>query len=215
MGKLRIAELFESIQGEGTHAGLPCAFVRLAGCNLRCSYCDTGFAQDAETGDEMDVKEVAARVRDFGLPLVQITGGEPLLQPACGELSDILLDDGATVLLETNGTLDISCVDPRVIRIMDLKCPTSGSSGSICWENIRRLRPHDEIKFVVADRSDYDWACDVIHREKLTGRCHILLSPAFGELDPRTLAKWMLRDRLQARLQIQLHKIIWGDERGR
>ncbi len=215
MGKLRIAELFESIQGEGTRAGLPCAFVRLAGCNLRCSYCDTEFAQDAETGNEMDVKEVAARVRDFGLPLVQITGGEPLLQPACGELIDILLDDGATVLLETNGTLDISCVDPRVIRIMDLKCPTSGSSGSICWENTRQLRPHDEIKFVVADRSDYDWACDVIHREKLAGRCQILFSPAFGELDPRTLAEWMLRDRLQARLQIQLHKIIWGDERGR
>ncbi|HUX07581.1 MAG TPA: radical SAM protein [Acidobacteriota bacterium] len=215
MGKLRIAEIFKSIQGEGTRAGLPCAFVRLAGCNLRCSYCDTDYAQDAQSGSEMGVDEVAAQVRDFGLPLVQITGGEPLLQPACAELIDILLEDGATVLLETNGSQDISVVDPRVIKIIDLKCPASGESGTIRRENIEQLHLNDEVKFVVSNRGDYEWAREVILRERLAEKCTILLSPASGELEPRKLAEWMLRDRLVARLQLQLHKIIWGDERSR
>jgi 7-carboxy-7-deazaguanine synthase len=215
MGKLVVAEIFSSIQGEGTRAGLPCAFVRLAGCNLRCSYCDTVYAQDEAVGMVMDVKDVAEMVRTLGLPLVQITGGEPLLQSECSELIGILLDYGDTVLLETNGSVDISGVDPRVVRIVDIKCPASGESRAMRWENVAHLRPHDEVKFVVSDRGDYEWALEVIERESLADRCHILLSPVFGGLDPGTLADWMVSDRTQARLQLQLHKLIWGDERGR
>jgi 7-carboxy-7-deazaguanine synthase len=215
MSNLVVAEIFKSIQGEGTHAGMPCAFVRLAGCNLRCSYCDTGFAQEAAAGTEMGVREVAEQVLSFGQPLVQITGGEPLLQPACGELIALLLERGATVLLETNGSVDISSTDPRVVRIVDIKCPASGAGGAVRWENIAHLRPHDEVKFVISDRGDYDWAREVIQRERLVQRCRILFSPVPGEMDPGKLAEWMVRDRLPARLQLQLHKLIWGDERGR
>jgi 7-carboxy-7-deazaguanine synthase len=215
MSNLVVAEIFKSIQGEGTHAGMPCAFVRLAGCNLRCSYCDTGFAQEAAAGTEMGVREVAEQVLSFGQPLVQITGGEPLLQPACGELIALLLERGATVLLETNGSVDISSTDPRVVRIVDIKCPASGAGGAVRWENIAHLRPHDEVKFVISDRGDYDWAREIIDREQLAQRCRILISPVPGEMDPGRLAEWMVRDRLPARLQLQLHKLLWGDERGR
>ena len=213
--KLRVAEIFASIQGEGTRAGLPCAFVRLAGCNLRCCYCDTVFARKPDGGEEMEAAEAAARALAFGHLLVQVTGGEPLLQEGCGELIDALLAGGATVLLETNGSRDISVLDPRVVRIVDIKCPSSGMGRSTLWENLDHLRPEDEVKFVVAGRGDYEWARDVIIREGLAERCKLLLSPAWGDLEPARLAEWMLADHLPARLQLQLHKVIWGEERGR
>ena len=213
--KLRIAEIFYSLQGEGTRAGLPCAFVRLAGCNLRCCYCDTTYAREPNDGEEMEAGEAAARALAFGIKLVQVTGGEPLLQKGCGELIEALLAGGATVLLETNGSLDISEVDPRVVRVMDIKCPSSGMGRKTLWENLDHLRRDDEVKFVVSGRGDYEWARDVIIRENLAERCQLLLSPAWGELEPAKLAEWMLSDRLPARLQVQLHKVLWGEERGR
>lgn len=215
MKKLLVAEIFASIQGEGTRAGLPCAFIRLAGCNLRCRYCDTAYAQDESEGREMAVEKAAEQVLAFGIPLVQVTGGEPLLQSACGDLIEELLAAGAEVLLETNGSLDITEVDPRVVRIVDIKCPGSGSSDSFRWENLSDLRAEDEVKFVVCDRGDYEWARDVISRESLAERCKILISPAHGELEPARLAEWMVSDRLPVRLQVQVHKLIWGRERGR
>lgn len=213
--KLRVSEIFCSLQGEGTRAGLPCAFIRLSGCNLRCAYCDTIFAREPDRGEELEAGEAAARALAYGQRLVQVTGGEPLLQEGCGELIAALLDGGATVLLETNGSIDISGLDPRVVRIMDIKCPSSGMGRSTLWENLDHLRPDDEVKFVVSGRGDYEWARDVIIREKLDERCTLLLSPAWGELEPAKLAEWMLADRLPARLQLQIHKVIWGEERGR
>lgn len=213
MEKLLVTEIFESIQGEGSRAGLPCAFIRLSGCNLRCSYCDTRYAY--EGGEEMTAEQAVEKLSEFGLPLVEVTGGEPLLQPACGKLLERLLAKGLTVLLETNGTLDISVVDKRVIKVMDLKCPSSGVTDQIRWGNLEHLGPRDEVKFVVADRRDYDWSKAIIAREKLAERCNVLLGPVFGQLEPGTLAGWMVSDKLPARLQLQLHKIIWGYRRGR
>ena len=163
----------------------------------------------------MEAGEAAARALAFGTELVQVTGGEPLLQEGCSELIEALLAGSATVLLETNGSLDISGVDPRVVRIMDIKCPSSGMGRKTLWENLDHLRSGDEVKFVVSGRGDYEWSRDVIIRENLAKRCHLLLSPAWGELEPARLAEWMLSDRLPARLQLQLHKVIWGEERGR
>lgn len=213
MEKLFVSEIFASIQGEGTRAGMPCAFVRLSGCNLRCRYCDTEYAR--ESGREMTVGNVMKRVLSFRLPLVEVTGGEPLLQPACRTLLKRLRAEGLTTLLETNGTIDLSAVCPGVIRIVDIKCPSSSESNSMLWSNIRLLTGQDEVKFVIADRRDYDWALEVIKREKLSGRCSLLLSPVWGELDPGKLAQWMVTDSVPARLQLQLHKIIWNSERGK
>jgi len=214
--KLKVAELLETIQGEGTRAGRLCALVRLAGCNLRCSYCDTAYARVAEDAQERTIAEVVDEVEASGLELVLVTGGEPLLQAGCAELLERLADAGLEVLVETNGSIDIADLDERVVRIMDIKCPASGESDKVRWENIRLLGPADEVKFVICDRGDYDWAAQVIQRERLSERCCVLLGPAFGALEPRILAEWMLADRLEARLQLQLHKLIWPDEgRGR
>lgn len=209
LDRLRINEVFHSVQGEGTRAGLPCAFIRLTGCHLRCRWCDTEYA--FYEGGWRTIDDLLAEVRRFGCPLVQVTGGEPLLQPAVYPLMSRLCDEFATVMLETSGALPIERVDPRVVCIVDVKCPGSGEESRNHWDNLRVLRPHDEVKFVIADRADYDYAVTVIRRHNLGERCAaVLLNPVFGELEPVRLAEWMLADGLPARLGLQLHKLIWS-----
>lgn len=206
---LVIHEIYRSLQGESTFVGRPCAFVRLSACNLRCRWCDTPEAFTG--GTRMPVDEVVARALAFGTDLVEVTGGEPLLQAAVHPLMHALCDAGKTVLLETSGERDVSQVDPRVHRIMDLKAPASGESGRNRWENLAHLTARDELKLVLADRADYEWAREVIAREALPDRVGtVLLSPVWGELDPHTLAAWVLEDGLRVRVQVQLHKILWG-----
>lgn len=208
--RLRITEIFHSIQGESTHAGRPCVFVRLTGCQMRCAWCDTAYAFHG--GDWRTLDEIVATVRGFGCPLVEITGGEPLLQPAVHPLMTRLGDEGFEVLLETGGGLDIRGVDRRVRRIVDVKCPGSGEAAHNRWENLDDLRAGDELKFVVADRADYDWVKAVIRERSLAGRCPIHLSPVWGAVDPAELAGWILADGLPVRLSLQLHKLLWGAE---
>lgn len=207
---LRINEIFHSIQGESTHAGRPCVFVRLTGCHLRCTWCDTEYA--FYEGRKMTLDEIIDCVVDYGCDLVEITGGEPLLQPNVHPLMTRLADAGRTVLLETSGACDIAPVDPRVIRIMDLKTPSSGECPRNRLDNIADLRERDEVKFVIEDRADYEWACDLIDRFDLVGRCSVLVSPVHGRLEPVVLAEWVLADRLSVRFQLQLHKFIWSPE---
>ncbi|HUO86826.1 MAG TPA: radical SAM protein [Thermoanaerobaculia bacterium] len=206
--RLRINEVFYSLQGESTRAGLPCVLVRLTGCQMRCTWCDTEYA--FHEGDWRSVDEVVAEVVGFGCPLVEVTGGEPLLQPGAVTLLRALADRGLEVLLETGGGLDISAVDPRVRRIVDVKCPGSGEHEANHWPNLDLLRPTDELKFVLAGEEDYRWARDLVLERRLTDRCPIHFSPVHGRLDPRDLADWILRDRLAVRLQLQLHKLLWG-----
>ena len=206
---LTINEIFYSIQGESTHAGRPCVFVRLTACDLRCSWCDTPYA--FHEGHKMSVDEVVAAVQQHGCPLVEVTGGEPLLQDDVYPLMDRLLADGRTVMLETGGHRPIGRVPAAVVKIVDLKCPGSGESDRNDWSNLDRLAPHDEVKFVVQDRADYEFARDVIARHDLVSRtAAVLISPVHGVLEPRTLSEWMLADRSPARLQLQLHKYIWS-----
>jgi len=206
--QIRVHEIYESIQGESTFAGLPCTFVRLSRCNLRCRWCDT--PQAFEGGTLMPRAEVLDKALSFGTPLVELTGGEPLLQDGSLPLLRELCDAGRTVLLETSGERDISAVDPRVHRIMDLKAPGSGESHRNRWENIACLTERDEVKVVLADRADYEWAKDVIVEHDLPGRVNeVLLSPVWGELDPKNLVRWVLEDDLPVRVQIQMHKVIW------
>jgi 7-carboxy-7-deazaguanine synthase len=214
---LKVNEIFYSIQGESTWAGYPCAFVRLTGCNLRCAYCDTSYAY--EDGREMSVSEIVDAVSAFPASLVEITGGEPLFQPKTHQLIRALADRGLPVLLETNGSISLEGTDDRATVIMDIKCPGSGMSGYMQWENVARLKPQDEVKFVLSDRGDYEWALDIIKEHKLGARRAVHLAPAFGRLEPALLASWMLESRrLQhsnIRLQLQLHKYIWPHvERG-
>jgi 7-carboxy-7-deazaguanine synthase len=210
---LVVNEIFHSIQGESRHAGRPCVFVRLTGCNLRCVWCDTAYA--FEEGEGATVGAIADRVASFGTRYVLLTGGEPLLQAGVHDLAAELLDRGCELAIETGGSLDIAPLDRRVMVVLDLKCPGSGMSGKNRWENLDLLKPSDEIKFVIADRADYDWAREVIAREGLAARCGLLLSPVHGVLSPRALSEWILQDRLPARLQLQLHKYIWpADMRG-
>jgi len=206
--QIRIHEIYESIQGESTFAGLPCTFVRLSRCNLRCRWCDT--PQAFEGGTQLLRADVLEKALSFGTPLVELTGGEPLLQPGAIPLLRELCDAGRTVLLETSGERDISGVDPRVHRIMDLKAPGSDESHGNRWENIEHLTQRDEVKVVLADRADYDWAKGVIEEHSLTDRVNaVLLSCVWGELDPKELVQWVLEDRLPVRVQIQMHKVIW------
>jgi 7-carboxy-7-deazaguanine synthase len=205
---LTINEVFHSIQGESSRVGQPCVFVRLTGCDLRCSWCDTPYA--FHEGRRRTVDDVLDEVERYGCRLVEITGGEPLLQEDVYPLMDQLLARGHTVLIETGGHRSIERVPPQVVKVVDVKCPASGEAAKTDWANLTRLAPHDEVKFVVADRADYEFARDVVQRHDLPSRCGtVLFSPVHGVLDPRTLAEWMLEDRLAARLQVQLHKYIW------
>ena len=204
---MRITEIYLSIQGESSYAGLPSIFVRTTGCDLRCSWCDSEFTFTG--GSSMSLDEILAEVERLDCRMVELTGGEPMLQHDIYELASRLADAGHTVLIETGGHRDISALDPRVIRIMDLKCPASGECKKNLWSNLDHLRPVDEVKFVVADRGDYDWALDTIRRHSLEGRTGLLLSTAFGKIAPAQVVEWMLDDRLRARFQLQLHKYIW------
>jgi 7-carboxy-7-deazaguanine synthase len=205
---LTINEIFYSIQGESTYAGRPCVFVRLTACDLRCSWCDTPYA--FYEGQKHSLDEVLAEVDRYGCPLVEVTGGEPLLQQDVYALMQSLVDRGRTVLLETGGHRSIERVPESVVTILDVKCPASGESQKNDWSNLDRLRPHDEVKFVVADRQDYEYARDVIARHDLARRAAAVhLSPVHGRLSPRTLSEWVLADRVPARVQLQIHKYIW------
>lgn len=210
---LKVTEIFHSIQGESTHAGRPCVFIRLTGCPLRCTWCDTAYAFYG--GREMMQDDVVEQVRGFGCDLVEVTGGEPLSQPAALPLLTRLCDEGFEVLLETSGAIDTSGVDRRVHVVLDVKCPGSGMVERMYWPNLDRLASQDEVKFVIKDRADYEWAREVIRARNLTARCPVLVSPVFGEADARQLAEWVLADRLPVRFQLQMHKQIWApDMRG-
>jgi 7-carboxy-7-deazaguanine synthase len=211
--RLRVTEVFLSLQGESTFAGRPCVFVRLTGCQMRCRWCDTEYAFHG--GEWRTRDEILAAVAAYGCPLVELTGGEPLLQPGALPLLAALCDRGHEVLLETGGGLDVSAVDPRVRRIVDVKCPGSGEAAANRWQNLELLRPTDEVKMVIADEADYRWARRVVEERRLAERCPVLFSAVAGELEPRELAEWLLRDRLPVRFQLQLHKLLWGNEPGR
>ena len=210
---LRINEIFLSIQGETSRVGLPTAFVRLTGCPLRCHYCDTAYAFDE--GVSMTVAEVLDAVRARQAPHVTVTGGEPLAQKNCLGLLALLCDEGYQVSLETGGALDVSAVDTRVMKIVDIKTPGSGEEAKNRYENLDWLRAHDQIKFVIRDRRDYEWATEMLRARRLNETCEVLYSPSHGELPAATLADWILADVLPVRLQIQLHKYLWGDVRGK
>lgn len=211
--RLRITEIFCSIQGESTRVGLPTVFVRLTGCPLRCTWCDTTYA--FQGGQTRELPDILAEVRSHGVPTVCVTGGEPLAQKGCFALLTALCDEGYSVSLETSGALDISAVDSRVSRIMDLKAPGSGEVDKNRWSNLEYLRPHDELKLVLADEADYEWAKAQLMEHRLAERCPVLFSPVQGSLSPASLAEWVLRDHLPVRMQVQLHKVIWGNMPGR
>jgi 7-carboxy-7-deazaguanine synthase len=205
---LTINEIFYSIQGESTYAGRPCVFVRLTACDLRCAWCDTEYA--FYEGLKRTLPDVLAEVNRYDCSLIEITGGEPLLQEDVYPLMDALLAKGRTVLLETGGHHTIRRVPKAVVKIVDVKCPGSGEADRTDWSNLEVLEPHDEIKFVIKDRADYDFALDAVRRHQMAGRCAaILFSPVHGTMDPKTLSEWMLADNAPARLQVQLHKLIW------
>ncbi|MBI5330484.1 MAG: 7-carboxy-7-deazaguanine synthase QueE [Betaproteobacteria bacterium] len=211
--RLRVTEIFFSLQGEASRVGLPTVFVRLTGCPLRCGYCDTDYA--FQGGEWMGLDAILARVASFPTRHVCITGGEPLAQKACAELLTMLCDAGFDVALETSGALDISAADPRVARIVDLKSPGSGESARNLWTNLEHLTPRDEVKFVLTDRTDYDWACTILQTHALAARCPVLFSPVWERLPPARLAEWILADGLPVRMQVQLHKLLWTEARGR
>jgi len=210
---LRVTEIFLSIQGESRTVGWPTVFVRLTGCPLRCRWCDTAYA--FQGGRRRSVEEVVAQVAGFAVGHVTVTGGEPLAQPACLELLERLADTGMEVSLETSGAMDLSRVDPRVVKVMDLKPPGSGETARNRLANLDCLTPKDQVKFVIADRTDYQWSRALVARYRLPERCEVLFSPVAGELPPRQLAEWILEDRLPVRFQLQLHKLLWGDVPGR
>ena len=211
--RLRITEIFLSLQGESVDAGWPTVFVRLTGCPLRCVYCDTAYA--FQGGSLMSQDEIVRAVAAYAVPRVCVTGGEPLAQPAVHDLLARLCDEGYGIVLETSGALPVRDVDPRVVRVVDFKTPGSGEEGRNDYTNVAALRPVDQVKIVVTDRADYLWALDLVRRHRLDTRATVWFSPAWGELEPRVLAEWILEDRAPVRLQIQLHKILWGTEPGR
>lgn len=211
--KLRVSEIFHSVQGESTRAGLPTVFVRLTGCPLRCVWCDTAYAFSG--GEFMSIAAIAHKVAAFGCKTVCVTGGEPLAQRACLELLTILCDAGHSVSLETSGALDISEVDPRVSCVMDLKAPDSGEVDKNRWNNLDHLTGQDELKIVIASEADYEWAKRMLVEHRPADRCPVIFVPVADGLAPGTLAEWILRDGLPVRFQVQLHKVLWGSGRGR
>ena len=211
--RLRISEIFLSLQGESSTVGLPTVFVRLTGCPLRCQYCDTGYA--FRGGASLSLDAIAARVASYQTRHVTVTGGEPLAQPSCLALLTRLCDAGYQVSLETSGALDVCQVDTRVMKVLDLKTPGSGEADKNRYQNLDCLMPRDQVKFVICDRADYLWARRALDEHRLAARCEVLFSPSFGQQDAAELAGWVLEDRLPVRFQIQLHKILWGDEPGR
>jgi len=210
----QINEIFYSIQGEGTRAGLPCVFVRFQGCNLRCSWCDTVYAQEIGTGIEMTTEQIIKEVESYNCQFIEFTGGEPMLQRELNELINYFLQKNYTVATETNGSVDISSLPKDVIKIMDIKCPSSGMHKKFLESNLYHLRERDEIKFVIADRYDYDWTKEIIF-DKIIDRVksEIILSPAFSLIKADTLVEWILKDNLPVRFQLQLHKYVWDPER--
>ncbi len=212
MARLKINEIFLSLQGEARDVGRPTVFVRLTGCPLRCQYCDTAYA--FYEGGWMEMDAVLEKVRGFGVRHVCVTGGEPLAQKDCAEFLQLLCDAGYEVSLETSGAMDVSAVDARVSRVLDLKTPGSGEAGRNRYENLSLLTAQDQIKFVICDRSDYDWAKQQLSERKLTERCEVLFSPSYTQLSARELADWIVADRLPVRFQMQMHKQLWGEERG-
>jgi 7-carboxy-7-deazaguanine synthase len=211
--RLRITEIFYSLQGEARTVGWPTVFVRLTGCPLRCQYCDTTYAFHG--GESFTLEQIESKVRDYAPRYVTVTGGEPLAQPACRTLLKRLADAGYEVSLETSGALDISDIDTRVSVVMDLKTPGSGEASRNHYANIAHLKSHDQVKFVICDRADYEWSRAQVAEHRLSERCEVLFSPSYGQMNPGTLADWILADRLPVRLQVQLHKILWGDVPGR
>ena len=210
---LRVTEIFHSVQGESSRVGLPTVFVRLTGCPLRCVWCDTEYAFSG--GELLTLADILQRVAGFDCATVCVTGGEPLAQKNCLPLLAALCDAGHSVSLETSGALDIGGVDPRVARIVDLKAPGSGEAAKNRWENLELLTTHDELKFVLASRDDYDWAVTACRQHRLFECCPVLFSPVQGQLDPAQLAQWILDDRLPLRFQLQLHKLLWDNAKGR
>lgn len=209
---MKVCEIFTSIQGESSYAGMPCTFIRLTGCNLRCSYCDTTYAYSE--GRELTGDEILSEVQRAGIDLVEITGGEPLLQYEVFQLARRLLDENYGILIETNGSQSIKEIDKRAIVVLDIKTPGSGMSGEMDFSNLDFIRSTDEIKFVITNREDYEWSKEIIQRHKLFEKCRLLFSPAFGILPPENLARWMIDDRLKIRLNLQLHKYIFSSEQG-
>ncbi|NII09979.1 7-carboxy-7-deazaguanine synthase QueE [Oleiagrimonas sp. C23AA] len=210
--RLRITEIFHSIQGEADAVGWPTVFVRLTGCPLRCVWCDTEYAFHG--GDWRDIDDIVDEVIGYGAHHVCVSGGEPLAQKRCLLLLEKLCDQGLEVSLETSGALDVAEVDKRVRKVLDLKAPDSGESGRNLWSNLEHLTAHDQIKMVLAGREDFDWACRMLAEHELSSRCQVLLSPVHGKLAPRQLAEWILEQRLPVRMQMQLHKLLWGDVPG-
>ena len=211
--QLRITEIFLSLQGESRTVGYPTVFIRLTGCPLRCGYCDTTYA--FQGGQWMTLDSILTKVASFATHHITVTGGEPLAQRACTNLLTKLCDAGYAVSLETSGALDVSAVDVRVVKVMDLKTPGSGEQSKNHWDNLQHLSAQDQIKFVLCGRADYDWAKQILEQHDLLSKCEILFSPCIGQLQPTTLADWIVEDKLQVRFQVQLHKILWGDEPGR
>ncbi|MEK7713102.1 MAG: radical SAM protein [Nitrospirota bacterium] len=208
---MKICEIFTSIQGESSYAGMPCTFIRLTGCNLRCLYCDTAYAY--EEGMELTEAEIINEVELIGVHLVTITGGEPLLQEETFRLTERLISEGYKVLIETNGTMSIKDIDSRAVIVLDIKTPGSGMWEEMDLSNLDYIKPTDEIKFVITDRADYEWSKDMMHKYNLGSKCQVFFSPAFGILLPESLVRWMLEDRLDVRLNLQMHKYIYGSDR--
>ncbi|MFZ2169577.1 MAG: 7-carboxy-7-deazaguanine synthase QueE [Methylococcaceae bacterium] len=213
VSSLRITEIFYSLQGESNTAGIPTVFIRLTGCPLRCVYCDTAYAFTG--GKKIEIAEIITQIEQYSTRYITITGGEPLAQSACNELMTKLLDKGYLVSLETSGAIDMSAVDPRVVKVMDLKTPGSGESSKNLYQNIHHLNLKDQVKFVIGNDEDYDWSKAAISEYELPGRCEILFSPVMGQQDPTELAEKILQDRLPVRFQIHLHKLLWDDVQGK
>lgn len=210
--KLKIHEIFYSVQGESSRVGLPTVFVRLTGCPMRCVYCDTAYAFSG--GSNMEISDILAKVAEYGTQYVTVTGGEPLAQKGCLVLLKDLCDAGYSVSLETGGAIDISPVDKRVSVILDIKTPDSGEVENNLWSNLEHLKQSDEVKFVLCSRADYDWAKQILVQYHIADQCPVLFSPVYSQVNPTELAEWVLQDRLPVRMQVQLHKILWGEKPG-